>query len=47
VDSDTPSPAEILTAQALIAEYETLALNIFGVSKVNMDILHQMHTLFL
>ena len=30
VDSDTPSPVEILTAQALIAEYETLALQIFG-----------------
>ncbi len=41
VDSDTPSPVEILTAQALIAEYETLALRIFGVSKVNLDILHQ------
>jgi len=47
VDSDTPSPVEILTAQALIAEYETLALRIFGVSKVNMDILHRMRTLFL
>src|SRR5215208_6507241 len=47
VDSDTPSPVEILTAQALIAEYETVALRIFGVSKINMDILHQMRTLFL
>ena len=47
VDSDVPSPVEILTAQALIAEYETLALNIFGVSKVNLDILHKMRTLFL
>lgn len=47
VDSDAPSPVEILTAQALIAEYETLALRIFGVSKVNMDILHKMRALFL
>lgn len=47
VDSDTPSPVEILTAQALIAEYETLALRVFGVSKVNLEILHKMRTLFL
>ena len=47
VDCDTPSPVEILTAQALIAEYETLALHIFGVSKANLDILQRMRTLFL
>lgn len=47
VDSDTPSPVEILTANALIAEYETLALRVFGVSAVNLDILHRMRTLFL
>jgi hypothetical protein len=47
VDSDVPSPVEVLTAQALIAEYETLALQVFGLSKANMDILHQMRTLFL
>jgi hypothetical protein len=47
VDSDTPSPVEILTAQALIAEYESLALRIFGVSEVNLDIMHKMRTLFL
>lgn len=47
VDSDTPSPVEILTAQALIAEYETLALRIFGVSQVNLGILQRMRTLFL
>jgi hypothetical protein len=47
VDSDTPSPVELLTAQALIAEYETLALRIFGVSKVNLEIVQQMRTLFL
>jgi hypothetical protein len=28
VDSNTPSPVEMLVAQALIAEYETLALDI-------------------
>jgi len=47
VDSDIPSPVEILTAQALIAEYETRALHIFGVSKVNLGILQKMRTLFL
>lgn len=47
VDSDRPSPVEILTAQALIAEYETLALGLFGVSKVNLDIVQRMRRLFL
>ncbi len=47
VDSDFPSPVEILTAQALIAEYETRALGIFGVSKVNLDIMQRMRALFL
>jgi hypothetical protein len=47
VDRDTPSPVEILTAQTLIAEYETAALHTFGVSKVNLDILQKMRTLFL
>jgi hypothetical protein len=47
VDSDAPSPVEVLTAQALIAEYETVALRVFGVSPVNLEILHQMRTLFL
>jgi hypothetical protein len=47
VDSDLPSPVEVLTAQALIAEYETLALHVFGVSPVNLEILHRMRTLFL
>ena len=47
VDSDAPSPVEILTAQALIAEYETLALHIFGISPGNLDILQRMRTLFM
>ncbi|MBP7690571.1 MAG: hypothetical protein KA764_01565 [Anaerolineales bacterium] len=47
VDSNTPSPVELLTAQALIAEYETRALNLFGVSPANLAILHRMRTLFL
>jgi len=47
VDGNQPSPVEILTAQALIAEYETLALRIFGVSAVNLGILHHMRSLFL
>lgn len=47
VDSDAPSPVEILTAQALIAEYETLALRIFGVSKANLEIVQRMRAVFL
>jgi hypothetical protein len=47
VDSDAPSPVEILTAQTLIGEYETLALSIFGVSKANLEIVQRMRTLFL
>lgn len=47
VDSDTPSPVEILTAQTLIAEYETRALNIFGITKANLEIMQRMRTLFL
>ncbi|MEW5870052.1 MAG: hypothetical protein AB1894_12300 [Chloroflexota bacterium] len=47
VDSSCSSPVEILTAQALIAEYETLALSIFGVSETNLRILHQMRRYFL
>jgi hypothetical protein len=47
VDGSQAAPVEILTAQALIAEYETLALGIFGVTPVNLGILHKMRTLFL
>ena len=47
VDSNAPSPVEILVAQALIAEYETLALRIFGVSPVNLEIMHRMRSIFL
>lgn len=47
VDSDNPSPVEILAAHALIAEYETLALQIFGLSDANLKIMHRMRTLFL
>ncbi len=47
VDSDGPSPVEILTAQALLAEYETLALKIFGITQANLDIMHKMRSLFL
>ncbi len=47
VDGDHPSPVEILTAQALLAEYENLALKIFGVSQVNLEIMHKMRSLFL
>ncbi len=47
VDGNSPSPVEILVAQALIAEYETLALRIFGVTPANLDILHRMRSLYL
>jgi len=47
VDRDAPSPVEILMAQNLIAEYETLALRIFGVSMTNLEIIQRMRTIFL
>lgn len=47
VDGANPVPVEILTAQALIAEYEVQALGIFGVSPANLQVLHKMRSLFL
>lgn len=47
VDSSTPSAVEILTAQALIAEYETSALKIFGVTNINLEIIQRMRSIFL
>ncbi len=47
VDSNVPSPVEILTSQALIAEYENTILKVFGITPINLGILHKMRTLFL
>jgi hypothetical protein len=47
VDSNVPSPVEILTSQALIAEYETIVLNVFGVTSTNLNVLHRMRSIFL
>ncbi len=47
VDGKVSSPVEILTSQALIAEYETLILQVFGVSPVNLSVLHRMRSIFL
>lgn len=47
VDEKSSSPVEILTAQVLISEYETLLLNAFGVTPVNLEILHNIRSLFL
>jgi hypothetical protein len=47
VDGDHPSPVEVLVSQALIAEYETLALRLFGVTPNNLAILHKMRSLYL
>jgi len=47
VDSNSPSPVEILVAQALLAEYETRALKVFGVSEINLEIMQKMRILFL
>lgn len=46
VDEKGFSPVELLTAQTLIAEYETLILKTFGVSEVNLDILHRIRKQF-
>lgn len=47
VDNNSGSPVEILTSQALIAEYEYRVLNIYGVTPVNLEILHRMRKLYL
>jgi hypothetical protein len=47
VDEKSSSPVEILTAQAFISEYETLLLKAFGVTEVNLEILHKIRSLFL
>jgi len=47
VDRDNPAPVEILTAYALIAEYEFRILSLFGVSQINLEILNKMRSLFL
>ena len=47
VDGQEPSPVEILAAQALISEYETLAIRTFGITEINLEIMHKMRTLFL
>lgn len=47
VDGSASSPVEILTSQALIAECETTILQVFGVSPVNLGVLHRMRSLFL
>src|SRR4030065_2777057 len=46
-DGSPASPVEILPSQALIAEYETLILQVFGVSPINLEVLHRMRSLFL
>lgn len=47
VDGESPSPVEILVAQSLLAEYETRALNVFGVTRQNLEIMNRMRMLFL
>jgi hypothetical protein len=47
VDSNPPSPVEILASQALVAEYEALILDVFGVTPTNLGILHKMRGIFL
>jgi hypothetical protein len=47
VDSNNPSPVEILASQALVCEYEANILNVFGVTPTNLNILHKMRSIFL
>ena len=47
VDDSSTSPVEILTAQALICEYESIILRVFGVSEINLAVLHRMRSIFL
>lgn len=46
VDSEQSSPVEILTAQALINEYEKIALDVFGTTQEHMNILHKMRSYY-
>lgn len=46
LDGNEPSAEQILTAQALIAEYETLMLQAFGVTDTNLKIMHKMRSRF-
>lgn len=46
LDGNNPSPEQILTAQALIAEYEAQLLQAFGVTETNLKILHRMRARF-
>jgi hypothetical protein len=47
VDGAAPSPVEILASQALICEYESIILKVFGVTPVNLSVLHRMRSIFL
>ena len=47
VDSNLPSPVEVLTAQALLEEYQTTALNVFGVTPINLEVMHRMIKIFI
>lgn len=47
VDERNFSAIELLTAQALIAEYETKILTTFGVTEINLNILHRIRDQFL
>jgi hypothetical protein len=47
VDSASPSPVEVLTSQALICEYESIVLNVFGVTPINLSVLQRMRSIFL
>jgi len=47
VDSNAPSPVEVLTAQALLEEYQTTALKVFGVTQINLDVMHRMVKIFI
>lgn len=45
--TNTFSAVELLTAQALVAEYETMILRVFGVNEVNLSILHRIRDQYL
>jgi hypothetical protein len=47
VDGKDFSALELITAQTLIAEYETRVIKAFDVTEVNLDILHQTRNKFL
>lgn len=47
LDSNKPSPSEILVSHLFLSEYEQICYSIFGYTKIQHDIFHRIRLLFL